>query len=172
MTTPSRKLMLLGEIGVGKTSLLRRLVRNEFSPVYKPTIGVELYRYEVTAAGPNRNQSLNLVIWDTDGNFGQTMFRHVYCKGASAALIVGDATRRSTQVAMSALAGGFEEAFPGRPLAFVVNKCDLLAEGEPLDLPDRLVQGREPVLRTSALTGDNVEGAFTAAATIILRREA
>lgn len=167
----ARKLMLLGEIGVGKTSLLRRLVRGLFDPVYKPTIGVELYRYEVTDAGPERNQRLSLVIWDTDGNFGQTMFRHVYCKGASAALIVGDARRRSTQVAMAALAGGFEEAFLGRPFAFVVNKCDLLEPGEPLDLPARMTQGHEPLLRTSALTGDNVHGAFSAAASIILRRD-
>ena len=166
----ARKLMLLGEIGVGKTSLLRRLVRGLFDPIYKPTIGVELHRYQVTDAGPGRDQSLGLVIWDTDGNFGQTMFRHVYCKGASAALIVGDARRRSTQVAMAELAVGFEEAFPGRPFGFVVNKCDLLEPGEPLDLPARITEGREPLLRTSALTGDNVQGAFTAAASIILRR--
>lgn len=171
MTGQSKKLMLLGEIGVGKSSLVRRVVRGAFDPTYKPTIGVDIYRYEVTDAGPARDQRLSLVIWDTDGNFGQSMFRHVYCKGASAALIIGDARRRSTQLAMEALAEGFEEAFPGRPFAFVVNKCDLLEAGEVLELPEKLARARQPVLRTSARTGDNVDGAFSMAATIILRRE-
>ena len=89
----SKKLMLLGEIGVGKTSLVRRFVLDEFSAEYRPTMGVDIYRHQVHGIGPDGKQSLELVIWDIDGNFGQSIFRHVYSKGASGALIVGDVTR-------------------------------------------------------------------------------
>ncbi len=41
----SRKVMLLGEIGVGKSSLARRLVEGVFDATYIPTIGVDVHRY-------------------------------------------------------------------------------------------------------------------------------
>ena len=67
----AHKVMLLGEIGVGKSSLARRLVFDKFSRDYKPTIGVEVYRYDVPAdpASP----ATSLILWDTDGNFGDAI---------------------------------------------------------------------------------------------------
>ena len=47
----ARKVMLLGEIGVGKSSLVKRLVFDRFETDYKPTLGVDVYRYEVPAGG-------------------------------------------------------------------------------------------------------------------------
>ncbi|MEO1543883.1 MAG: EutP/PduV family microcompartment system protein, partial [Pseudomonadota bacterium] len=43
----ARKVMLLGEIGVGKSSLVRRLTLNQFDIDYKPTLGVNIYTYDV-----------------------------------------------------------------------------------------------------------------------------
>ena len=165
----ARKVMLLGEIGVGKTSLIRRLVLDSFEGTYKPTIGVDLYRYtsEVTDA---EGTPVELIVWDTDGNFGESMFRHVYIKGASAALIVGDVTRRATLAAAARLAAGFEEAAPGRPVVLIVNKMDLVeveAAAEAAHDLDALAHAR---IRTSALTGSNVKEAFGALATAIVRR--
>src|SRR5690606_12013843 len=110
----SRKIMLLGEIGVGKTSLIRRLVEGHFETEYKSTFGVELYRVPITEAGPNRDQAIELIVWDSDGNFGQSIFRHVYIKGASAALIIGDLKRRATIESMVGLAVGFTVDLQGR----------------------------------------------------------
>ena len=56
----SKKLMLLGEIGVGKTSLIRRFVLNEFNFDYRPTMGVDIYRQRVTGLGPAGNQTVEL----------------------------------------------------------------------------------------------------------------
>ena len=165
----ARKVMLLGEIGVGKTSLIRRLVLDSFEGTYKPTIGVDLYRYtsEITDV---EGRPLELIVWDTDGNFGESMFRHVYIKGASAALIVGDVTRRTTLATAAKLATGFEEVAPGRPALLIVNKMDLV-EGEAAaeaarDL-DLLAHAR---VNTSALSGSNVKEAFSAVAAAIVRR--
>jgi Ras-related protein Rab-5C len=167
----SRKVMLLGEIGVGKTSLIRRLVRGQFETEYKSTFGVELYRVPITSAGPNGDQQIELIVWDTDGNFGQNIFRHVYIKGSSAALIIGDLKRRSTLDTMVSLAEGFSDALPGRHFSFIANKADLLAEGESPELPAKLHGFKQPILFTSAKTGANVRDTFIEAATSILRRE-
>lgn len=167
----SRKILLLGEIGVGKTSLIRRLVHGRFETEYKSTFGVELYRVPITRAGPNGDTAIELIVWDTDGNFGQSIFRHVYIKGASAALIIGDLKRRSTLETMVGLADGFQDALPGRHFSFIANKSDLLDDGEAPEFPAKLVDGRQPILLTSAKTGDNVEDSFIQAATSILRRD-
>lgn len=163
----ARKVMLLGEIGVGKSSLVKRLVFDRFENDYKPTLGVDVYRYEVPAT--KDHEAITLIIWDTDGNFGEAMFRHVYMKEASAAFIIGDVTRRPTLDTMLQLSKGFREHYPGRYEALIVNKLDLV-EGEPLNLPDALCTNREDVFHTSALTGDNVQAAFHKAAETILRR--
>jgi GTPase SAR1 family protein len=160
--------MLLGEIGVGKSSLARRLVFDGFETDYKPTLGVDIYRYEVP---PTPEQAaMTLIIWDTDGNFGEAMFRHVYMKEAVGAFIIGDVTRKKTLATMLALSKGFREHFPGRYEALIVNKIDLLEADDP-ELPPALAAGRAGVFHTSAMTGENVRLAFHEAAATILRRK-
>ena len=52
---PSAKVMLLGDIGVGKSSLARRLVFDHFETDYKTTIGVDVLTYDLTTTmGPLR----------------------------------------------------------------------------------------------------------------------
>ena len=80
----SAKIMLLGEIGVGKSSLARRFVFDKFEADYKSTIGVDILTHDVSLAD---GQVLRLVLWDTDGDFGARIFETVYVKGASGALI-------------------------------------------------------------------------------------
>lgn len=164
----ARKVMLLGEIGVGKSSIVQRLVFDRFEFNYKPTIGVDVYRYEVPPA-PGRD-GVSLIVWDTDGNFGDSIFRHVYMKEASAAMIVGDLTRRHTLETMVRLGTGFREAFPGRHHAFILNKLDLLSAPAAAELPDDLSRPGADLTRTSAKTGENIHNAFIRAAEAILRR--
>ena len=162
----AHKVMLLGEIGVGKSSLAQRLLFNRFSKDYKPTIGVEVYKYDVPVEAADLPMSL--ILWDTDGNFGDAIFSHVYIKQATAALIVGDATRPDTLDTMVKLANGFAEAFPGRSIQFIVNKSDLVTELMKFSLPPGL--NSYPLLQTSALSGQHVETAFLETAKAIRRR--
>jgi Ras-related protein Rab-5C len=164
----SHKVMLLGEIGVGKSSLARRLVFDRFDGAYKPTIGVEVSRYGVS--GLDEGPDANLILWDTDGNFGQAIFQHVYLKDAAAAMIVGDQTRTDTLDTMVSLAEGFRAVRPGRVISFVVNKADLPVPGGTLDLPPALLRYCDRVTRTSALLGDNVADAFRQMTVAIRRR--
>jgi Ras-related protein Rab-5C len=162
------KLLLLGDIGVGKTSIARRLVLDQFDGTYKATIGTDIYRYEVVP--PPTAEPFHFVIWDTDGNFGDTIFQHVYAKRADAALVVGDATRPTSLEAALERARGFIDAFPGRSVSVIVNKIDMLGTGVQPLLPDGLRELGVPVIYTSAKTGQHVRDAFHDAAIIITRR--
>jgi small GTP-binding protein len=164
----ARKIMLLGEIGVGKSSIARRLVFDRFEGDYKPTIGVDVYSYDVEPGAAAPADSIKFVIWDTDGNLGETILCHIYIKEAAGALIVGDVTRRSTLQRMVELGNKFLEAMPGRYCAFLLNKSDL--ENAATELPQELVKSSIPMLRTSAKTGENVKDAFLKAADAIRRR--
>jgi small GTP-binding protein len=155
----ARKIVLLGEIGVGKSSIARRLVFDRFEGGYKPTIGVDVYSYDIERSSGAPEESVKFVIWDTDGNLGETILSHVYVKEGAAALVVGDVTRRSTLQ---------REAMPGRYCAFLINKSDL--ENAATELPQELVKSPIPMLRTSAKTGENVKDAFLKAADAIRRR--
>lgn len=167
----TRKLLLLGEIGVGKTSLVRRLVHDELPTDYRATMGVDLYRYEIDGIGLDGRQALELVVWDLDGNYGLSIFQHVYSKGASGALIVGDVMRHATLEHMVGLADGFMDALPSRQFSFVVNKLDLVEEPDPKLLPEKLRSTHHPIVWTSAKTAHNVLSAFRQVSDAILRRE-
>jgi Ras-related protein Rab-5C len=61
----ARKIMLLGEIGVGKSSIARRLVFDRFEGDYKPTIGVDVYSYDVEPGPAGPQPPIKFIIWDT-----------------------------------------------------------------------------------------------------------
>lgn len=165
----ARKVMLLGEIGVGKSSILKRLVFDRFDVDYKPTIGVDIYRYEVPARPGHA--AMSLIVWDTDGNFGEAIFRHVYVREASAALIVGDLKRRATLDAMVRLSKGFCEAIPGRYCCHVLNKLDLVEDEREVEIPEALGHSGHALIRTSAKTGTNIAHTFHETADAIRRRD-
>ena len=164
----AHKIMLLGDIGVGKSSIVQRLVFDKFDFNYKPTIGVDVYRYEVPPA--EGRPPVSLIVWDTDGNLSDLMFRHVYMKAASAAMIIGDLTRRDTLDTMVRLAQGFNAELPGRHVSFLLNKQDLVESSNLIDLPKMLSSRPQDTKLTSAKTGTNITTAFREAADAILRR--
>lgn len=166
----ARKVMLLGDIGVGKSSLAQRLVFDRFEGTYKPTIGVDIYRYEVPACGDDA-LAMSLIVWDTDGNFGDAIFRHVYIRDAAAAMIVADQTRPETFDTAARLTEGFKAALPGRQVTILLNKDDLASDEACCSLPQALRTSALPIVRTSAKSGDNVQKAFHDTALAIQRRD-
>lgn len=165
----AHKVMLLGEIGVGKSSIVQRLVFDRFDFDYKPTIGVDIYRYDVP--GREGCPATSLIVWDTDGNFGDAIFGHVYMREAASAVIVGDASRPSTIETMAMLVAGFREALPGRPATLVINKCDLCCPDTAIELPVSLTAQGRMIHRTSAKTGANIHSVFRETADVIERRK-
>ncbi len=162
----SAKIMLLGDIGVGKTSLARRYVFDKFDSDYKTTIGVDVLTYDLELGSQCDNESLRLVLWDTDGDFGSRIFETVYVAGASGAIIVSDASRPGTIVKMTSLSAQFEERFPGRPVLMIVNKIDLAPAPLKLEQAGSIAD----VLYTSARTGAGVNEMFQILGAAIWRR--
>ena len=157
----SAKVMLLGDIGVGKSSLARRLLFDRFETEYKTTIGVEVMSCDVlTREGP-----LRLILWDTDGDFGMSIFETAYIRGASAAVVVADVSRPGTLVKAASLARGLGERLPGREVRSVLNKIDLTGGQPPAAIPEAA-----QTLLTSARTGEGVRELFEGLAAAILRR--
>ena len=164
----ARKVMLLGEMGVGKPSLARRLVHGIFEEDYKATIGVDLYTHAVHAAGGGR---INLTLWDVDGDFGDSIMGHSYLRGSSGAVIVADATRPSTFEGMLHLARLFQETMPGRPIACAASKLDLTESMPAFELPPDFRSAGIPLHLTSAKRGTGIEPLFTGLSARILERQ-
>ncbi|WP_375785616.1 Rab family GTPase [Bradyrhizobium sp. Pha-3] len=161
------KVMLLGDMGVGKTSILYRLIYNRFEGQYKSTLGVEILSYDVVPA--DGSDPMRLVLWDTDGDFGTQIFDTVYVTGASAAIIVSDVTRPQTVTRMVELVRGFEERFPGRPYRALLNKIDLPeAAGSAGAIAELAKSSVKPV---SAKTGVGIAESFVELAQTIRRRQ-
>lgn len=165
------KVMLLGDMGVGKTSILYRLIYNRFEGQYKSTLGVEILSHDVAPA--DGGDPMRLVLWDTDGDFGTQIFDTVYVTGASAAIIVSDVTRPQTVTRMVELVRGFEGRFPGRPYRALLNKIDLPeaagSAGAIAGLAKSLA--KSSVKSVSAKTGVGIAESFVELAQTIRRRQ-
>lgn len=165
-----RKIVLLGQMEVGKTSIARRLKFNAFDSAYKSTIGQDIYHYDIDP--PPNDDGFAFLIVDTDGKFDDAIFRDRHLKGAQAAIVVGDMTRRETLETQVDLIYRFSDAVPGRYIGCVFNKSDLVNEF-PQDaayIPEKLTNSSIPFLQTSAKTGLNVQQTFNEAARAIVRR--
>src|SRR3972149_5378948 len=94
----TKKICLLGDPSVGKTSLIRRFVLDEFDDKYLSTIGTKVSKKLLSVEIPERDMKvkLTLMIWDVAGQQEYRMFHKMYLKGVEGAFSVGDITRRST----------------------------------------------------------------------------
>ena len=165
MSLRPKKILMVGAPAVGKTSVTRRLKFDTFDVDYKSTIGVQLHEIPVSTS----QGELAMLVWDTDGNFGEQVFDTVYAKGATGAIVVGDVSRPDTVEHMVRLADDFAEHFPARPSLCLLNKTDLFMPSEQ-SLSD-LRQRVETVEACSALSGQGLDQAFQRFAETVLERD-
>jgi small GTP-binding protein len=152
-----KKICMLGASAVGKTSLVERFVKSMFSEKYLTTVGVKIDKKEVRID----SETVNLVLWDLNGEDEFQRLRMSYLRGASGYFLVVDGTRRDTLDHAVDLQRRAEGAIGNVPFVLLLNKGDVKREWE---LDDRGVQEITargwPVLETSAKTGSKVEEAF------------
>ncbi len=155
-----KKICLLGDFAIGKTSLVRRFIYNMFDDRYFNTIGVNISRKEVQVSD---EATLRLLIWDLSSNERFEKNRSDYLHGTSGALLVCDLSRPDTLKVLRSYY--IEHLFKNNPQTYIVvvgNKLDLVppdceAIGMVKDLAAEL---KSPYLTTSAKTGERVEEAF------------
>ncbi len=165
MSIISKKICLVGDFSVGKTSLIRRFVEDKFSDRYLSTVGVKISRKHIELATPKVSRSVNLLIWDIEG---QTKFQPIaanYLRGASGSIIVADLTRPETLEHLQKHLELFLSVNPKGLATIAFNKSDLAVE-EKLARITQLYNFEDhpqviATYITSAKTGDYVDTMFT-----------
>ena len=155
------KLVVVGDPGVGKTSIILRFTDNAFLRTYIPTLGVNI----TEKVFDDTDKVLEVIIWDIAGqNKFQTMRRHFY-QGSEAILLIFDLTNRSS---FNSIKNWYEDVMKNMERRHKVtgyifgNKSDL-TEVRKVKLVEALALAKELNLKyieTSALTGSNVEYTF------------
>jgi small GTP-binding protein len=161
MSEIAKKICMLGDFGVGKTSLVARFVRNTFSDKYLTTVGVKVDSKLVEAGG----SSVKLVIWDIAGKSALDTLNQSYLRGASGLILVVDGTREPTLRSALYLQMQANSVLNTPPAVLLVNKLDLIDKWEILPATIAELRKTIPVFETSARTGDGVEAAFAELAT-------
>jgi Ras-related protein Rab-22 len=174
MAEQSVKVVLLGESGVGKSSLALRFVTDEFRPYSEATIGASFMSKSMTiltedekeqkSEQKSNERNISFKIWDTAGQEKYRSLAPMYYRGSSAAILVYDIANPST---FAALTDWVNELNSNGPAGLVLAIC-----GNKSDLEDDRMVGRSVVqeyadrinalfIETSAKDGSNVEDMFS-----------
>ena len=159
-TLIQKKICLLGDFSVGKTSLVERYVYNRFSGRYLSTIGVKISRKSIDIIP---DAKVNMLIWDLAGSEEFSGVQSIYLQGTQGAIFVCDLTRPDTLSSLEKYHQQLEAIRPGIPIILAGNKADLEDERE---LTQALLEEQArhfnavAVIMTSAKTGQDVQNAF------------
>ncbi len=153
-----KKICMIGDFGVGKTSLVKQFVHSEFSDKYLTTVGVKIDTKLLTLSSGDQ---LKLILWDIEGTDKLSTIDTNYLRGASGYFIVVDGTRKTTVETAINLNEQAEQIIGSLPFVLLLNKVDLKEKWQ-LDKETILgLKARNFVMRqTSAKDGTGVENAF------------
>src|SRR4030067_1751589 len=96
-----KKVVLLGDGALGKTSLIARYVVNKFDDKYIATIGTKVSRKDIQVIKPNLIINLRMMIWDILGQKEYSKIRSASMSGAQGLILVGDLSRSETVQSLS-----------------------------------------------------------------------
>lgn len=171
---------LLGEDKVGKTSLCKRFVNQEFLIDYQETPGVDFGQKEVVY----KNYSIIFQIWDISGHPIYEQLRKIYFLGLPFAMIIYDVSDTKPDLYERIMYWAREFwTYNGKgnvPIVLIGNKIDLrekqigsIPYSEGMRLAERISyeKGIEiPFIETSAKTGESVTKAFELIAELFIKR--
>ena len=156
-----KKICILGDPGVGKTSLIRQFVSGKFDEKYITTLGTVISKRIVEFQ--DLSYKVNLQIWDISG---QSEFKRIHSaafRHAEGAIAVCDVMRPETAESIYEWVKNLHKYSKRNvPVIVVANKSDL-AKGSPkyIQLINNILEYiNYPLFTTSAKTGDNIEIGF------------
>ena len=154
-----KKICVLGDFGVGKTSLVGRFVKNEFSEKYLTNVGV---RMNTKLVSVNDALKMKLIIWDIAGENAFKKISQTYLRGAAGFILVLDGTRLTSLETALDIKQNIIQLLGDIPFVALINKVDLKAQWE-IDEEQiaRLNAKEKQLFFTSAKKGEQVEEAFT-----------
>jgi small GTP-binding protein len=159
--THAVKLVLLGDSGVGKTSIALRFVHNTYQPFVEATIGATYLSRNL--ALPDSACAVEMKIWDTAGQERYQSLTPLYFRGAGAALLVFDVTKLQSFQTMQRWVRELKHVGPENVLLTVVaNKSDLFEERRILreDAEAYAQSIGASYFEVSAKTGDSIQDVF------------
>lgn len=175
------KVIILGDSGVGKTSLMQQFVNSKFLHQYKATIGADFLTKEITVDG---NKNVTLQIWDTAGQERFQSLGVAFYRGADCCVLCYDVTNEKS---LNSLALWKDEFLiqlnvsnpQDFPFIIIGNKIDVdeskkipSLQKKLLNITNNQLGGLNyPVFETSAKDAVNVEAAFEVVAKMALQQE-
>lgn len=151
----AKKIVLLGHFGVGKTSIIRQFVNNEFSSDYKVTIGVHILKKNLKIL----NKEVSLIIWDIEGTDNINLINKAYLLGSHSFIFTYDITRPATYKHLINQIEELKTEHPNTSFKIVGNKIDLISSRDTENEYYSSIIEKTDYL-TSAKTGENIEQLF------------
>nr|AFZ78865.1 Ras family protein [Coptotermes formosanus] len=157
------KLLVVGDIGCGKSSIIRRFVEKQFNESSKSTVGVEFYSKEVTLSDKKHYQ---VQLWDVGGQSSAQLLTRSFYKGAVAVLIVFDVVRPATLVTAGQWKQDVDQKvknLQGSPVPCILigNKSDLYSNDQEIKEKEFDIFSEENDFigfhSVSAKTGDKID---------------
>ncbi len=149
-----KKVCMVGDFSVGKTSLTQKFVNNVFSEKYLTTIGVKIDTVEI--------DQMKLIVWDVAGRDSLSPINASYLVGAAGVVLVADGTRDSTVAALEEIWATVEQRIGTVPCVVALNKADLEDWSVDDSTITKLTDRGWDVFKTSAKDGTQVESLFHA----------
>jgi small GTP-binding protein len=153
------KIIIIGDSGTGKTSILKRYVKRTFDEDYKLTIGVDFMMKTIILD----NNLIKLQIWDTAGLEKFKHVTHSYYRGAHAALICFDLTSRISFDSLNKWIKDYSNYQSDKRVYIIIgNKSDLIDEREVSEdeVLNFVKMNNSIYFETSAKKGNNIEEVF------------
>lgn len=171
------KVIVLGDSGVGKTSLMNQYVYNKFSQQYKATIGADFVTKELQID----DKLVTLQIWDTAGQERFQSLGSAFYRGADCCVLVYDVNVQKTFESLQNWREEFlKQADPGEhetlPFVLLGNKIDTDGGSSRVVSQKKALEwcayrGNIPYFETSAKEDYNIDEAFLCVAKIALENE-
>jgi small GTP-binding protein len=171
-----KKICMLGEAAVGKTSLISRFVFDQFDDKYITTLGTKVSKKTVPIrtennSGEDVSTNVTIAIWDVIGQQQYHSLVLKYFKNSDGGLVVADGSRFETVKLMRKWIGSFLNTVGKVPILLLINKSDLIEEGkfDKQMLDELCIEFGAKYFFTSAKTGTNVEDAFNTLAQMMVK---
>ena len=165
------KIVVVGDAAVGKTSLIKRYTTDTFEKDYVSTLGMHFSKFEKEVAG----EKVELLLWDLAGQESFSTLRDRFYTGSSGAIVVFSLSPEEIETYghVAKWLSDIKEVCGNIPIILFGNKADLVDQNALATSPNystsdvhvkKFAQDHKIIeyYKTSALTGQDVKGAFQA----------